>query len=113
MPRGSKPGERRGGRKKGTPNKITRDVREGIRIALEENRDQLRPWFKRVGKNDPARALTIFGQMAEYVTPKLQRQEKTILDATDEELLQEVRRRRAAAEGIPPTSGQPEQLPKP
>lgn len=28
MPRGSKPGERRGGRKKGTPNKVTADVRE-------------------------------------------------------------------------------------
>ena len=28
MPRGSKPGERRGGRQKGTPNKATKDVRE-------------------------------------------------------------------------------------
>jgi hypothetical protein len=27
MPRGSKPGERRGGRKKGTPNKVTADVK--------------------------------------------------------------------------------------
>jgi hypothetical protein len=27
MPRGAKPGERRGGRKKGTPNKVTADVR--------------------------------------------------------------------------------------
>ena len=28
MPRGSRPGERRGGRKTGTPNKITADVKE-------------------------------------------------------------------------------------
>lgn len=28
MPRGAKPGERRGGRKKGTPNKVTAEVRE-------------------------------------------------------------------------------------
>lgn len=28
MPRGSKPGERRGGRQKGTPNKATADIRE-------------------------------------------------------------------------------------
>ena len=27
MPRGSKPGERRGGRKTGTPNKVTADIR--------------------------------------------------------------------------------------
>lgn len=29
--RGSKPGERRGGRKKGTPNKATRDIKEAAR----------------------------------------------------------------------------------
>lgn len=28
MPRGAKPGERRGGRAKGTPNKVTAEVRE-------------------------------------------------------------------------------------
>ena len=30
MPRGSKPGERRGGRKKGTPNKVTATLREAF-----------------------------------------------------------------------------------
>jgi len=30
MPSGSKPGERRGGRKKGTPNKITVQVKEAL-----------------------------------------------------------------------------------
>lgn len=34
--RGSAPGERRGGRKKGTPNKLTADVRAAILGALEE-----------------------------------------------------------------------------
>jgi len=32
MPRGSKPGERRGGRQKGTPNKVTADIK-----ALAQN----------------------------------------------------------------------------
>jgi hypothetical protein len=35
MPRGSHPGERRGGRKKGTPNKITRTLSEAIDKAFE------------------------------------------------------------------------------
>jgi hypothetical protein len=35
MPRGSKPGERRGGRQKGTPNKITRTVRQNTLEAFE------------------------------------------------------------------------------
>lgn len=35
--RGSKPGERRGGRKPGTPNKVTQDFRETVRLLLETN----------------------------------------------------------------------------
>lgn len=31
MPRGSQPGERRGGRAKGTPNKLTKEIREHAR----------------------------------------------------------------------------------
>lgn len=34
--RGSKPGERRGGRQKGTPNKLTGQVKEMILQALDE-----------------------------------------------------------------------------
>ena len=36
MPRGSKPGERRGGRKKGTPNKLTDSLKAAIIGALEQ-----------------------------------------------------------------------------
>jgi hypothetical protein len=55
MPRGSKPGEYRGGRKKGTPNKITQDVAKTLdelgcnplelsaRIALGEELDGPHP----------------------------------------------------------------------
>jgi hypothetical protein len=35
MPKGSKPGERRGGRQKGTPNKITQQAKEAIALAAE------------------------------------------------------------------------------
>lgn len=34
--RGSKPGERRGGRKKGTPNKATRNIKEAAREYTEQ-----------------------------------------------------------------------------
>ena len=36
MSRGSKPGERRGGRKRGTPNKLSGDVKAMVLAALEE-----------------------------------------------------------------------------
>lgn len=35
MPKGSKPGERRGGRQKGTPNKMTADLRQAITEAFQ------------------------------------------------------------------------------
>jgi len=35
MPRGSKPGERRGGRKRGTPNKFSGKLKEMVLEALE------------------------------------------------------------------------------
>ena len=34
MPRGSKPGEHRGGRKRGTPNKVTSTAREAFTLAF-------------------------------------------------------------------------------
>jgi hypothetical protein len=34
MPRGSKPGEHRGGRKKGTPNKLTAEVKAALHAAF-------------------------------------------------------------------------------
>ena len=36
MASGSKPGERRGGRRKGTPNKLSRDLRELVEGALRD-----------------------------------------------------------------------------
>lgn len=36
MPRGSKPGERRGGRKKGTPNKRTAEVKAALQAAFDQ-----------------------------------------------------------------------------
>lgn len=36
MGRGSKPGERRGGRKKGTPNKLTQSVKQAFEVAFRD-----------------------------------------------------------------------------
>lgn len=35
MPRGSEPGEHRGGRKAGTPNKLTKSAREAFQLAFD------------------------------------------------------------------------------
>lgn len=56
--RGAKPGERRGGRQKGTPNKTTAVLKDAIITAAElsgadkKGRDGLIGYLKRVADND-------------------------------------------------------------
>lgn len=56
--RGSKPGERRGGRAKGTPNKATRELKEAIlQAAVDVGEDEkgsggLTGYLRRVAKED-------------------------------------------------------------
>jgi hypothetical protein len=73
--RGSKPGERRGGREKGTPNKVTKDIREAITQLLETCAPRMADWLERVAKDDPAKALDLALKAAEYAIPKLSRAE--------------------------------------
>ncbi len=69
MPKGAKPGEKRGGRQKGTPNKRTLAVAEKLeelgcdliegmtRIAMDEN-------------TEPALRAQMYKELAQYVAPK-------------------------------------------
>jgi hypothetical protein len=65
------------GRKKGVPNRVTREVREAVKAALDAQGDKLSTWFDEVAADDPGRALQLYGQLAEYVAPKLGRTEVT------------------------------------
>jgi hypothetical protein len=69
MPRGSSPGERRGGRQKGTPNKVTQEIVEKLqalgcdpiegmaRIAIDPD-------------SKPELRLRAYVELAQYVAPK-------------------------------------------
>lgn len=88
--RGSRPGERRGGRKKGTPNKVTREFKETVRLLLENNAGNVERWLAMVAegdgdtvKPDPGKALDLMAKLAEYTTPKLGRTEHTGKDGND------------------------------
>lgn len=69
MPRGSKPGERRGGRAKGTPNKATREVQQ---LLDELNCDPIEG-MARIAMDEsvelPLRA-SMLKELAQYVAPK-------------------------------------------
>jgi len=63
------------GRPKGTPNKINERIRETIHAALDETAPDVVKWIRRLGKDDPKGALQVYAALAEFVLPKLSRQE--------------------------------------
>jgi len=75
--RGSKPGEHRGGRGKGTPNKATLAAREAIAKFVNDNAHRLQEWLDKIAADDPERAFTLFQSVIEYHVPKLARSELT------------------------------------
>jgi hypothetical protein len=94
MPKGgSKKGERRGGRKKGTPNHITVDARKAFQMVYEGRLKDLNRWIKETGdgfpavhflsdgtrcsyiERNPGKAADLLLRMAEHFVPKLERHE--------------------------------------
>lgn len=65
----------KGGRPKGSTNKLTRDVKGAITKALEDSAPMFSQWLAQVGADDPARALDIAAKLSEYSIPKLARSE--------------------------------------
>jgi len=61
MPRGSKPGERRGGRKKGTPNKLTASVKELLLGALDDVGG--REYLVTQARDNPTAFMTMLGKV--------------------------------------------------
>lgn len=68
------------GRKKGTPNKITADIRSTIKLLSERNVAGLEALIDRVALKDPGRAADLHLKVLEFNIPKLQRTEMTGLD---------------------------------
>ena len=67
--KGSKPGERRGGRKKGTPNKTTAVLKEAILLAAEQigedgtGRDGLVGYLRGVAENEVKSFTALLGRV--------------------------------------------------
>lgn len=63
------------GRPKGIPNKTTTLFKEALNNLLELSAPKMLDWLDRVALEDPAKALDQVSKLAEYVHPKLARQE--------------------------------------
>lgn len=78
--RGSKPGERRGGRKKGTPNKITLNIIKALEDVELDPITLLKKSVSRLTANQKAQVAL---ELAQYVFPK-RKAVDAAGDATDE-----------------------------
>ncbi len=96
--RGSKPGERRGGRAPGTPNVVTKDLRESIRDLLDNAAPKMAGWLNAVAKENPGKALELALRAAEYAVPKLSRQDVNVGGHPLEGLLEAIEAGRRRAE---------------
>ncbi len=65
----------RAGRPKGVPNKATADAREAFKKLMEKNTPKMQKWLDEVAQEDPAKAMELMLKLAEFVLPKLARQE--------------------------------------
>ena len=69
--------QKTGGRSKGTPSKVTAQVREAIAQFAKANVGKLQTWLDAVAARDPAKAADLFVRVLEYHVPKLARTEPT------------------------------------
>jgi len=65
-------GFKTGGREKGTPNKITNEIRETYKELIENNLSNIDIWLKEVSNKNPDKALNFIIRLSEFVVPKLQ-----------------------------------------
>lgn len=70
-----KKGHKLSGNRKGIPNRTTTATKEFIHKLFESNLDQMQDWLNRIAADDPAKAMTLMLQMAEYIIPKMSRVE--------------------------------------
>ena len=65
----------RAGKKPGTVNKTTKEIREAYQRLTEANLDNMSIWLSQIASEDPAKAMDMMLRLSEYIIPKLARQE--------------------------------------
>lgn len=94
-------GSKSGGRPKGSRNKVTLGFKLAVEDLLGKNEKQMMFWLSQVAngipehdiKPNPAKALDIINQLAEYVAPKLSRVEsQSSVDMTIQKIQRTIKR---------------------
>jgi|TARA_R110000765_G_scaffold124320_1_gene221508 hypothetical protein len=73
----------RAGKKPGTKNRTTKEIREAYQKLTEENLTNMTLWLGQIAAEDPAKAMDLMLRLSEYIIPKLARQELVGNDGED------------------------------
>jgi hypothetical protein len=71
------------GRPKGSPNKITEEIREAFQLVLEKRLPDLERLLMQVAHDDPAKAIELMLKLSNRFLPELSRQELTGADGAE------------------------------
>jgi len=71
------------GRKPGSKNKATKEIREAYQKLTEDNLENMSIWLSQIAGDDPAKAMDLMLRLSEYIIPKLARQEMVGNDGED------------------------------
>jgi len=73
----------RSGRKPGSKNRATKEIREAYQKLTEDNLENMSIWLSQIAGDDPAKAMDLMLRLSEYIIPKLARQEVVGNDGED------------------------------
>ena len=77
------PNINRNGRPKGSPNKITEEIREAFQLVLQKKLPDLEILLAQVAADDPAKAIELMLKLSNRFLPELSRQELTAANGED------------------------------
>ena len=73
----------RAGKKPGTKNRTTIEIREAYQKLTEDNLDNMTIWLNRIAEENPEKAMQLMLNLSEFIIPKLARQELVGNDGED------------------------------
>lgn len=91
-------GKKFGGRKKGTPNKDIKEIKDIFQVLIEQNLNNLDLWINQVAEKSPEKAINVVLKLSEYILPKVSNAKviEVVVDEfehmTDEEIIAEIKR---------------------
>jgi len=68
-------GKKFGGRKKGTPNKTTKEIKDAFQLIIDKNICNIDKWLNEVAHKNPEKAIGLILSISEFILPKINKVE--------------------------------------